>query len=325
MSVPKLASILALVLVIVFIPLSTISAKAADIHGPRDLPNRQMGLNIHGTVPDILPSVGSFYSQINSHITETVDGLIRGARGMRARSITFDYEILHTDCTVSVLIRASISSLISHTLVRSVNFCPHTGELLTARQVSHIDVIPLAERILREQLRRSPEFFYRTQSINMEQQAFFKTEDGITFLFDEFQLSSLVSGVFPLELLYSHMQTASIGIDQLLPNDHAYNLKMVPLRTVAQQLGYNVEWVNGRVEVSLDTAEGRQLLIWVYPDVNEYRMQVHMQEHTRSLEAAPYNRHGNIYVPITFFDQILPLSIYSIDAFGNITFLAYLG
>jgi len=280
-----------------------------------------MGLNIQGSVPLVLPEIGVFYNDINIHIGATVDSLLHGARSMRARSITFDFETFRTSCTVSVLLRASVSSLISHTLVRSINFCPHTGVLVTAAEVTDFDIIPLAVRILREHMRRSPEFFYRTQSIDMANQTFFKTDDGITFLFDEFQLSSMVSGVFPLELSYSRIQMATISVEQLLPNDHAYNLMMVPLRTVAQQLGYHVEWVYGRVEVSLYTEDYRQLLIGVYPNVNEY----HVQGHVRSLEAAPYNRNGYIYVPITFFEQIMPLSVYSLDAFGNITFLAYLG
>jgi len=59
------------------------------------------------------------------------------------------------------------------------------------------------------------------------------------------------------------------------------------------------------------------------PGVNNYQLDGVFQ---RSLEAAPEQRNGgSIYVPISFFDQILGITIYDIDAQGNITFMTYLG
>ena len=290
----------------------------------RELPSRQQGLNIQGLIPWMLPEFESYYT-INEHINKVMELLIGDARRVRARSITFDYEIYPTSEMVSVLIKASVSSVISRTLVRSINFCPHTGEFLTARDAFYVDVIPLAEAKLALEMRRSPEHFYLAQTISLGSQAFFVTDYGITILFDEFQLSSMVSGVFPLELLFDKIRTATISLDELLQHDHAYNIPMVPLRSAGMQLGYDVRWVNRRAEVSLITENGeRDLRIWAYPGINEYHVSGHS---SRSLEAAPERRlgSGQIYVPITFFEQILPLSVYNRDSYGNITFLAYIG
>ena len=289
-----------------------------------DLPPRQMGLNIHGKVPMIMPAFGESYYVINQRIDDIVAHLINESRRARARSIDFFYEMHPTSDIISILIHARITSVIERTLVRSVNFCRQTGDFLTIRDAMDYDIVPLADRILAENIRRSPENFYAAQSISLDGQAFFVTNRSITILFDEFQLSSMVSGVFPLELIKAHIQTATVTREELLPIENDYNLMMVPLGEIATQLGYRPHWCHElrRAEIWHDSmVYGSQLLTWMYPGVNEY----HTPDMTRSLESGPYLRWGTrVYVPITFFEQILPLSVYSIDSFGDITFLAYL-
>ena len=287
----------------------------------KELPSRQMGLNILGDIHMIAPAFGEPYYRINQRIDNTIDEIINEARRMRARSVTFSDEIVKTSCMVSIVIRASVSAAMYRTLVRSVNFCPYTGDFLTIRDAMEYDIVPLANRMLTERMRRTPENFYAAPSVSLDEQAFFMTCTSITILFDEFQLSSMVSGVFSLELRKARIRTASISSDQLLENDHAYNLMMVPLRNITEQLGYHVVGRNGIGANIWHVVPGNnvQLISWLYWGINEY----HTQDMTRVLEAPPYNNNGVTYVPITFFEQILPLTAYSIDAFGNITFLAY--
>jgi len=286
----------------------------------KELPPRQMGLNILGDIPMVTDVFGESYVLINQRIDDITNALISEARRMRARSITFSHERIETPDMASILIRASVSSAIYSTLVRSVNFCPHTGDFLTLRDAMEFDIVPLANRMLAERMRRSPESFYAAPSVSLDEQAFFVNHNSIVILFDEFQLSSVVSGVFSLELRKANIRTVSISTGQLLENDHAYNLMMVPLRYVAENLGYDVSRRRGGANIWWRaSASNVQLIAWMYWGINEY----HTQNMTQSLEAPPYNQHGVTYVPITFFEQVLPLSVYSIDSFGTITFLAY--
>ena len=286
----------------------------------RELPSRQMGLNILGDMPMLTSEFGESYALINERINDITDELINEARRARARSITFSYERIISPDMVSILIRASASSVIYRTLVRSVNFCLHTGEFLTIRDAGDFDILPLANRILEERVRRAPENFYAVSSVSLDDQAFFADASGVTILFDEFQLSSTVSGVFYLELKYENIRTITISPEQLLSNDNAYNLMMVPLSHVTEGLGYSPLRRQPRgANIFFASGSDVRLLAWLYQGVNEY----HTQDMTMPLEAPPLNRGGRIYVPITFFDHILPLTVYSIDAFGNITFLAY--
>ena len=300
----------------------------------QELPPRQEGLNMVGVIPVLLPTFGEGYVYANQRIEEVVASLIGDARRMRARSITFNHEWHETEEVVSIVIYASITSVISRVLVRSVNFCPYTGELLTMAEVAEAGVIPLATRILTDRMRRQPEQFYAAQSITLTDQAFFINYHGLTILFDEFQLSAMVSGYVSLELANSNMRRATIALDETYhPTDNNYNLLMVPLREVAGQLGFDVVWNSdyGQAELWRPGILGTgQRLIWMTPGLNVYHIWVppgsngyHTPDMQRALEAAPLLANDILYVPITFFEQILPLSVYSIDGYGNVTFLMY--
>jgi hypothetical protein len=99
---------------------------------------------------------------------------------------------------------------------------------------------------------------------------------------------------------------------------------MVPIRYVAEGLGYEVRWFEDteKVVVGHDLhGEEPQHIAWMRIGVNAFHTSdtVH---HT--LEASPRRSElGSTYVPITFFERILPLSVYSRDSYGNIKFLSY--
>jgi len=287
----------------------------------RILPERLEGLDIYGRVP-VLSTRNFEYRHINARIDAVVDLLIADARRVRARSVTFDFEEYVADGVISVLIEANVSSVISRTLVRSVNFNSSTGALITIRDAMEFDIVPLAERILIDRMRRQPENYYAAQAVLLESQAFFVNRQGITILFDEFQLSAMVSGIRRLEIPRRNIGVTTIDASSIR-TDEGYNLLMVPIRDIAEGLGYHVTWCNlehKAIIYSRSPLTGGQRLAWMRPGRNDYFTPV-MQ---RSLEAAPSVIAGSMYVPITFFEQILTLTSYSIDTSGNVTFLAYL-
>lgn len=289
----------------------------------RVLPDRLEGLDIYGEVPGKF--TGDFGSDINERVDEVIDLLISDARRVRARSITFSYEEYRADGVVSILIEANVSSVISRNLVRSVNFDPVTGELVTIRDVMAFDIVPLAERLLADRMRRYPENYYAAQSVSLDTQAFFVNRSGITILFDEFQLSAMVSGIRMLEISRNNIRYVTIEKTQTFNADSlSYGLILIPLRYVVQGLGYYTAWYQDeQLAAVYDIAPlgGGQRLAWMHPGYNDYFTPT-MQ---RSLEAAPQIRNGgSMYVPITFFEQILTLTTYTIDSDGNITFVAYL-
>ncbi|MCL2578023.1 MAG: copper amine oxidase N-terminal domain-containing protein [Defluviitaleaceae bacterium] len=287
----------------------------------REPTRRQEGLDIRGIVPDI----NGFHSAtlINEHIRDDViTSLIAEARRIRARAITFSYDYYPTDKIISIVIRADVATTLPHTLVRSVNFCAYTGRILTMNEATGMEIASLAERVLAEKIRANPELYYAALSA-LVADAFYLTDNSLVILFDGFRLSTRIGTVDTIELLLGNIRTVELHLNDYRP-DGPYELKMIPLSYVVRHLGYGVRWDSwdGRIIIDRDGVD----LIEMRRYDNEYI--VHGTQR-RSLEVAPQiifyedSRSYHTYVPITFFDQILPLTTYTIGWDGSITFLAY--
>ncbi|MDR0273732.1 MAG: copper amine oxidase N-terminal domain-containing protein [Clostridiales bacterium] len=282
---------------------------------------RQEGLDIRGVIPVISDSFDSS-DFINANITDDiVTSLIAEARRLRARSITFSYEYHPTEEIISIVIYANISTTLPQTLARSVNFSARNGSIISMNEATGIDIIPLAERILAERIRSNPELYHAALSASLANQAFYLTDYSLVILFDGFRLSAREGEVDTIEIILANINSVVLYPDDYR-QDGPYDLKMIPLRAMLEgQLGFDVIWdeYSGRVTI----ARNGVLLIELNPNDNEYIVYgTHTQR--RSLEAAPQIYDGYTYIPITFFDQILPFTTFSIDIDGSITILSYL-
>jgi hypothetical protein len=101
---------------------------------------------------------------------------------------------------------------------------------------------------------------------------------------------------------------------------------MIPVHTMlSDRLGFDVFW-DDVYRHAVISRNGHDI-IRLTPYDNEY---IVFGTQRRSLEAAPqlfpsgFNGEYRMYVPITFFNQVLPLTTYTINSNGNIIFLAYL-
>ena len=94
---------------------------------------------------------------------------------------------------------------------------------------------------------------------------------------------------------------------------------MIPVGTVLRQLNYTVSANSdvSRVNISYDGEH----IIELNVGVNNYRRGD--DRFVRSLETAPVHVGSFVYVPISFFDQILDFVAFSVDSRGNITFASY--
>lgn len=287
--------------------------------GERALTRRQEGMDIRGLVPVIDESFNAT-DAINMHILDNIImSLIGEARRLRARAISFSFDYHPADDIISIVIYANVATTLPHTLVRSVNFCILSGKILTMNEAMGMDIVSLAERILAEKIRSNPEHYYAALFAPFAGQAFFLTGSQLVILFDGFRLSTMVETVDTIEL-FRHTIKEVVLSAQDYRTDGPYGLKMIPLRAMLEaQLGYTVQWDdrNRHVVISRNGVEFIQLR----PGDNDY---IVLGAQRLSLEAAPQIYGDYMYVPITFFDQILPLTTFSIGVDGSITFLAYL-
>ncbi|MCL2357605.1 MAG: copper amine oxidase N-terminal domain-containing protein [Defluviitaleaceae bacterium] len=292
----------------------------SEMLGERELTRRQEGLDILGTIPDIDDAFSSA-SCLNEYISDNiVSSLVSEARRIRARSVTFRHEYRPSEYMVSLVIYADVLTTLPHTLVRSVNFCTYSGQLISMNEAVGLEITPLAERILAEMVRRNPEHYYAALSSPITERAFYFSEGQLVILFDGFRLSTRIGEVQSVELSPDSIKMVVLSPDEFR-TDGPYGLKMIPLRAMLEgRLGFEMEWIE--LERRAVVRRNGTSLIEMHDGDNEY---IVFGTQRRSLEVAPQIMGGRLHVPITFFDQILPLTTFSIEPDGSITFLSYIG
>ena len=287
----------------------------------RSLTRRQEGLEIRGTVPHLTPEFGASYERLNEYIAEyAVSSLIENARsGMtRARSINFSHEAHSSGNVVSLVIFAEVDSSVPRTLVRTVNFNSTSGRLIGLREAITMDITQVIERKIAELIRSNPEHYYVAQSACLEDLSFYVTNSRIVVLFNGLSLSTRDAEVSSISFVRRNLHNFSISTDEYHVRDYGYSLKRIPLRAVVEGLGFELIWDSETSIVAV--LQNRQIIVELTVGYNDF---VKYGGVTISLEEGPQMIEDNIYVPITFFDQVLPLTVYSISSFGRITFVTY--
>jgi len=285
---------------------------------------RQQGLDIRGQVPVILETFGPTYEALNEEIDNVVALLIEGTRRTRARSVTFDFEVFNTvynnSEVVSIVISATARAVTDRTTVLSVNFNPVNGAQVSLTQVMGRDIAALAERKIDEMIRQNPATYYPAFNAPPTGQAFYLTDTSLFILFDEFQLSSVPGAASHIEFELANIRRYTLPFDYYRISPDRYAIRMIPLSRVVEALGYTTRWDSSTREATVFL--NGEVVIVLREGENNYQLNGVLQ---RSLEAAPILHNSWTYVPISFFDQILSLTAFSIDTQGNIIFIAYLG
>ena len=280
---------------------------------------REEGLEMQGRIPVLAEAAAHLEAPVNRAIADTLAAKTAEARDMRARSLTFEFESYFAEPVLSIIIKSTVASPASKTDVTSINVDTETGDFLTAADVVGTHVVQLADRLLVEMIRRNPERYNPGFSGMRRDQAFSLTNREIVFWFNEFQLAPGFAGIVPLALQLNNIQEITLAPEDYHILQPGFNLKMVPLKKVCEALGYGIYWnpESGQAIVF----HGQEMLIELTPGVNNYQRG---ERFMRSLESAPELIGGNMYVPISFFDQILSLVAYRIDEDDNIVFASYL-
>ena len=282
---------------------------------------RSQGLEIRGTKP-VITADYAHYTRVNDAIEVALEGLLDTSRRMRARSVVVSYEVYSTHGLVSIVISANSRAVTDRVSVTSVNFNPATGAFVTLTGAIGRDITPLIRGIISDMIRRDPATYYAAFNAPPAGQAFYLTATCVVILFDEFQLSSTPGATTQIQMTRANIRYFTISPNEYHLGTGRYSVKMMPLRTILEGLGYSEDdfaWCGTTLTATI-FRNGRSI-VSLSVGVNNYHRIGVMQ---RSLETAPVQINSSVYVPITFFDQILSLTSYSIDAMGNITFITYL-
>jgi len=178
------------------------------------------------------------------------------------------------------------------------------------------------ERILTDWMRDNPERYYA--AILAPLAAFYITEEKLTLLFDEFQISTVAGQLTRINFrLENIVHVRPIAPIEYRVRTELYNLKMVDVEAIARYMGYHAVMDfqrGGRVRIYRDE-EQTQLITTIYVNVNHFGWDIPAV--ARSLEISAM-MHGNaLLVPITFFDRVMPRAAYHVDENGFIHFISY--
>ena len=288
-----------------------------DMISYKETAERAEGLEISGRIPLLTEEAGQVGERVNELINEVISTKITSARESRARRLSFDFEVYFSNPTVSILIKSTTTGAAAKTEVTSINFNTSSGTKLRATDVVGDHIVRLADQLLIEMIRRNPERYNPGFTGMRREQAFSITDREIVFWFDEFQLTSNSGGIVPLRLRRADISTVRLTSDQYHTR-LGFNLKMIPIGTVLRGLNYTVS-ANSDVS-KVGVFNDGELVIELKIGTNNY---VRGDRLVRSLEAAPIHVGHYVYVPISFFDQILDFVAFSVDNRGTITFATY--
>jgi len=292
----------------------------ANMLSERTLSRRQDGLDIRNPIPDMTSAFGDGYALINEQISEAVTQIISEASRVRARSVSFSFDNYVAGDVISIVIYADVSATPQRMLVRSVNFSLATGQILSMNEAMGMDIIPLTERVLRERILSDPARYMAAMYTSLEGQAFYMTSTELVILFDGLRLSAQYRGIDSIRLIRRNIHTTTIARNDYRVHTNGYRLMFIPVGSVVRALGYDVGWNGEDDDRHVYIERNGHRLIQLWPNENQYFI---VGSQPRALESAPRIYDDRTYVPITFFDHILPLTSYSISSGGSITFLAY--
>ena len=314
---------------------SPIRTEAANVNPPssslytaNQLSLREEGLEIKGEYP-IVQNLNNLGSVLNGSIYDTYRQKVADAKESKARSITFEWKAYASPYGIySIILKSKITTAVSKDEVNSFNFIPSQSRLVGVNDILGPNGLQIADKVISQRIRADSEHYYTNFPGLQDTDAFYVTNDGnIVFLFDAFQIAPGSVGITSFQLkINGVINTGPIKKDEgYWIKDTSYSLKMVPLRAIAESLGYRIN-LNNDYNIVTVSRSGDVTVSFMIGE-NSYmssRPDAPGKNQTRALESAPEKKNGITYVPISFFDQILELVAYRVDENDSIIFSTYI-
>lgn len=281
---------------------TTINITSLNVDG------RENQTTVSGVKPQVTSSNFST-NLINDNIDSIYKNATKSAANDRAKSVQFNYEVYENSQYISIVILSKVQNVTESTNVNVVNFSSGTGKIIKLKDVLGGKPIDVVNNYVNKILKSDGKY---NSNVTINENATFYLENDVpTLVFGSYSLGSNQTKVVTIPLNLSNITSFQLSSTQYYIKDN-FNIRMIPLRKTCEGLYYNVAW-NGKnssftVTDSHTSASGSM-----------YSNQYSNGKKKVSLEYKPENRNGTLYVPISFFTDVLDLS-YKIDNSGNITF-----
>lgn len=281
---------------------TTVNITSVNVDG------RENQTTVSGTKP-LVTSNNFGTTTINDKIDSIYKDETKSAANDRAKSISFNYEVYDNKEYISVVILSKVQNVTESTSVNVVNFSSASGKIIKIKDVLGGKPIDVVSNYVNKILKQDGK--YNTTVTITEDATFYIENDVPTLVFDSYSLGSNQSKVVTIPLNLSNITSFQLSSKEYFIKDN-FNIRMIPLRKTCEGLYYNVSWnpKNRTFTVSDSNITSTGSMNSIQYSGGSKKV---------SLEYKPENRNGNLYVPISYFTDVLGLS-YKIDNQGNITF-----
>ncbi len=269
---------------------------------------RENQTNVKGTKPQVTSNDIST-NAINEKIDSIYSQQTKVAAGDRAKSITYSFEEYQSNGYVSIVILSEVQNATESQYADVVNFSVSSGEIVRLSDVLGGKTIDVVNKYVNEQIKTTKKYDKVVTITNDSD--FYINDSNIMLIFDAYTLSQNQTNVARMPVDLSKITSYKLPSSQYYVRE-TFNIRMIPLRKVCEGLYYNVSWNsnNKSFSVSDDKTTSTGAINSNTYTVNNRRVR---------LEYKPDLSNGTLYVPISYFTDVLDLS-YKVDNNGDVTF-----
>ncbi len=269
---------------------------------------RENQTNVKGTKPQVTSNDISTKA-INDKIDSIYNAQTKSAANDRAKSITYSFEEYQSNGYVSIVILSDVQNATEAQYANTVTFSTSTGSIVKLSEVLGGKTIDVINKYVNEEIKNNKKYD-KTVTITNDSD-FYLNNGEIVLVFDAYTLSQNQTSVVRMPVDLSKITSYKLPSNQYYVKD-TFNIRMIPLRKTCEGLYYDVAW-NGNnksftVSDSKTTSTGAV-------SSNTYTI----NNRRVRLEYKPDLTNGILYVPISYFTDVLDLS-YKIDNNGDVTF-----
>lgn len=266
-------------------------------------------ITVTGNVPVIKNLTNPvFQSKFNTAIENTYNKLINNASANKIKNLKLSYDIVIDGSYLSVILYAtnpanSASNINTLVINKDNNNYASINSILGSNGVNYSNKV-IEYKIKNDKTTK----YYSTPTVTNDSQFFYKN-GNITILFGAGTIAPASKGVRSFEIQRNKLKNVIIKPINYYSKP-GYNVKMVPLRSTIESLGYSLSFNSSNNRISISKGN---FTTYLTVGRNSYTKG---NTSPRQLEFAPEIRNGYTYVPISFFGQILDL-LFSVDAANN--------
>lgn len=272
-------------------------------------------MKVTGNVP-VIKGLSSpiFQSKFNSAIENTYNKAISDASSNKVKNLKLSYDIVIDGNYLSVILYATngstkASAINTFVINRTNNTYQSINSILGSNGVNY------SNKVIANKIKAEKNINYTQVPTITNEQAFYCKDGNIMIIFGAGSIAPASKGNRVFEIQKNKLKNVFISPMNYYAKS-GYNVKMVPLRSTAEALGYKISFNASSNKITISKGNFSSAITI---GRNSYSKG---NTSPKQLEFAPEIRNGYTYVPISFFGEILGL-LFSVDNSNNVVVSQY--